>query len=214
MPSPFSTLSDNVDAPENLRQRWNDPAFLASVRPAIQGIFVARAWLEPTDLRALRLGVEGEPASLEIRDNLSKVSMGQVSFDFAVLCTSLAGGVFSDVSWKHSIWVDCVLTKATFERCFFDGAKLDALMDDAVFRHCTFVECRVAAKSQMLGRGGRRLRFEHCDFSGAQLKNLTIRGGRFVECQFAGARFVQCDLKGTQFVGQRPDDGQFEKCVL
>ncbi|WP_445495980.1 pentapeptide repeat-containing protein [Photorhabdus sp. SF281] len=113
-----------------------------------------------------------------------------------------------------------------FERCDFIEADLPANLSEKFiccnFQGASFNACRINAC------------FEGCDFTNSKLKDVLVRGKKFINCNFnkanlSKANFYSCffescsfdetkfsgsNFSGSTFISTRPSDSQLASCSL
>jgi uncharacterized protein YjbI with pentapeptide repeats len=133
-----------------------------------------------------------------------------------------------DVDLSSSTVSDVRIFGSRFENCVFDNAKLPGYRTwSGVFERCSFKSTNL--KDTMMGGPemkdgkpwGPGSRYEDCDFSGADLRDISTEFGRFVRCSFQRSRwymtqtlsavFEQCDFREADVNQVRFDGRRFDK---
>lgn len=194
---------------KQFRSRWNDKSFLALSLPLVRQLINERSLAGPADLRGIIIGHDGALNEL-LSVNLFRTKLSHVDFGYAAITGSLAESEFDAVVFDNARLMHARLSKSSFHRCSFDAAKLQVNADDAQFSNCTF-RCAEFSKPRALQEwGGRRVRFESCDFAGADFRGVEFRASTFSNCHFEECTMTKCDLRGVRFVGASP---QLVDCI-
>lgn len=150
------------------------------------------------DLRGLTIE---QPERVRINDDLARIAK---IFKFE---KKLIRGV--DLS--HAVLPEWRVHESTFEDCVFDSARLISLRTySATFNACSFRnadlrEASLGAPVKEKAQGGV---YTSCDFTGADLRNVSTEDGAFSRCAFTGTRwygtrmltavFENCDFRDAE----------------
>lgn len=198
---------------EELRERWDTEttAFvldsLLRARPTSPyGTFGGRV-----DLRGL---VTEKSERVSINEKLAKIAK-PYEFDRTKIC---------NVDLSSSILHDWRVVDSKFEDCIFDNAILPGYRAySAILNRCSF--SATSLKDTVMGAKGKGRKtgtaYEDCDFSGADLREVSTEYGRFTRCSFVSSKWYQtqtltavfenCDFRDAEiktviFDGRRFDD--------
>jgi fluoroquinolone resistance protein len=142
------------------------------------------------------------------------------------------GPAFDDRTFAGDV---AVAPRTRFERCVFDGAKLQAAdladcrfvecrfarsnlslvrVPGAAFQDVAFVDCKVTgvdwtSAARFSGVSFERCVLDQCAFVGMDLRKLPLRGCRLREVVFAEADLSEADLRGADL-----QDAQFVRTKL
>jgi uncharacterized protein YjbI with pentapeptide repeats len=193
--------------------RWLDDVFVETTSPLLRDLVLNKQPSNGLDLRGLVVGLDGEISMLMHRD-----------FQETVLRDSdLSFGKFS-CPFSHCQWSGVRLESVKFDTCRFKGAsftKCDFLqsqirspvLDDCLFTDCIFDGVEFSGRGAR-EYGGKRINFVRCRFLNTSFRNLQLRAGRFMECDFSKTLFDDCILTGSSFCGSVPSIDEFKTCEL
>ncbi|MDT0264792.1 pentapeptide repeat-containing protein [Streptomyces sp. DSM 44915] len=147
-----------------------------------------------TDLRGL-----ADPDGLSVRClTLTRVDLSHASGRLRFHETEVTDGRFTRVVATAGSRLD-----RRFERCDFRSARLPGTVLGRRFVDCDFSGAKLRKATL-----GENAVFERCDFTGADLTDATLVGGRFVDCVFADLTLSALShLHRCAFQGGRPDPG-------
>ncbi len=196
----------------DLKRRWRDPAFIEKVAPVLNSIFVEKTLVKNADLRGIPIGVDDSPEPLA-HASFIRVALDGADASESSLSCSFHEGSLRNVRFSRARFDTCIFGKASFDKCIFDSSFIDSpFLADATFQHCSFIGAKITARG-LQEYGGRRVVFEHCDFSQAVLQNLQLRACAFRECVFHAIQIRNCLLVGVKFEGEKPLPQSFENCI-
>ncbi|GEE03864.1 hypothetical protein nbrc107696_43100 [Gordonia spumicola] len=194
-----------------LRDRWSADSAEASYRLLLQGTAASPFGTIDgrTDLRGLSVGLAlrlDPPRRPLIRRALGgRPTVRDVDLSFAELD-----------QWR--------IFDVDFENCRFDSAVLTSIrVFSASFTDCSFTSANLGGAS--LGSrstsGGRRSRFDRCDFSGSDIRSASTTPGFFTHCDFTGTRWQHtrfletvlefCDFRSAVVDGSFFDGRRFHQ---
>jgi len=61
----------------------------------------------------------------------------------------------------------------------------------------------------MMGYGGKRVRFEKCNFESTEFKQIEFRATEFIDCSFKNAKFEKSLFGAVKFINGAPSENQF-----
>ncbi|WP_071604008.1 pentapeptide repeat-containing protein [Dickeya sp. NCPPB 3274] len=95
-----------------------------------------------------------------------------------------------------------------FNNCDFSGSVFESTRISADFNLCIFVSCKM---KDILIRGKK---FVGCDFSKANLSKSNFYSCYFEDCIFDDAKFTGCNISGSTFVNTRLSEAQITSCSV
>lgn len=150
------------------------------------------------DLRGL--AVE-RPERVRINDDLARIAK---IFKFEKK-------VIRSVDLSYATLPEWRIHGSAFEDCMFDAAKLVSFRTySAAFKMCSFrnADLREASLGAPVKEGAQGGVYSLCDFSGADLRNISTEDGTFSQCLFVGSRwhgtqtlttvFEKCDFRDAE----------------
>jgi uncharacterized protein YjbI with pentapeptide repeats len=197
---------------KHLRERWNDPGYLAANSATLEQVFVSRQFSGVADLRAIVVGMDGAAAPLPSYD-LLRAKLDGVDFSLAKIACSFYQAEVNNCVFREALFDTCSMTKARFNLCNFSGARLHApWLTDTVFTDCDFTGAHLGKGGRIAHEGGLRVSFVRCDFSNATFRALKLQGAKFVDCKFDGAVIRNCFVFNWRYEGGAPTQRQFVDC--
>ncbi len=196
---------------KELRQRWDDPAFVESVMPTLRRIFQQREFNGPADLGGITVGLDGPVEWLQSQD-FTRSSLSGLDFSYGRFSGSFAEAKLSQVRFYRAHFDRGYMRKASIHGCDFESASGSFGWDDAVVEDTSFRKTKF--RGGMWEFGGRRALFRNCDFSDVRFPKVQFLASTFERCDFDGATFVGSDLRGVKFIDRMPDAEQFFDCRL
>jgi uncharacterized protein YjbI with pentapeptide repeats len=102
---------------------------------------------------------------------------------------------FSDARLNGVQFVDCSVTD-----CVFQGASLrNSAFWNCLISRCDFRKANLRDATLGATRGERRNRFDHVDFSSADLRNTIYASADFQSCTFRHTKLTKVDFEGSSF---------------
>ncbi|BES83371.1 hypothetical protein PEC302107_26370 [Pectobacterium araliae] len=95
-----------------------------------------------------------------------------------------------------------------FSYCDFSCVVFNSTRMNSDFNFCIFVSCKM---KDVVIRGKR---FLGCDFSKADLSKSNFYSCCFEDCVFDDAKLNGCNISGSTFVSTRPSDAQIASCSV
>lgn len=128
-----------------------------------------------------------------------------------------------DVDFSSSVLHEWRVVNSTFKNCIFDNAKMPGYRGySAVFDTCSFRSSMLRDATMGAKEKGSKTAcaYRGCDFSAADLRNVSTEYGRFSGCIFAGSRwyitqtlsavFEDCDFRDAEIKEVRFDGRRFD----
>lgn len=134
------------------------------------------------------------------RGNASKSRWSEGAFRGARL-----GSVsWNGAHWQDLQWDECDFANADARECYgarvrFCQCRLVGFCAAESTWFDTVWSATSAALSQWRYSHFNRVRFEHCDLTGADFQNSDLRHAQFVECNLTEAEFSFCQLQGADW---------------
>lgn len=193
--------------------RWSDASFVKASAELLNQVFSEKAEVVDADLRGIIVGLDGAMPAL-VYGNLYQVNLRRVDASDAQFSCSFNDSVFTECRFDRAAFDTCRFKHARFFGCSFEKADLDSpFLDDAEFVECRFPGTLLRGRNYR-EYGGRRVRFERCQFQGSRFKNVQFRAARFVDCQFEKVKLVKCLLAGTAISGSGLTKEDFGACEI
>ena len=136
--------------------------------------------------------IQGSLHQIEIE----KIDFSEASMKVAQFAATVRGCCFVKCNFDGSMgnkFVDCNFQQAKVSDCGFYGR----------FFNCSFL------KARLINVRGSELKFEECDFTGANLRKSSYYDSTFLRCKFvncklgmgsfAGSKFEDCEIEGVDF---------------
>lgn len=195
-----------------LSKRWEDPNFVAAIEPRLKIFFGSDSWTENLDLGGITVGLEGPVKYLWdqsfMRKKISNVDLSSGRFSAGFNLSQL-----SDLTFKNAFFDNCAMDKSVITNCIFDNADVRGIScDDSVFQKCSFRSTKIRSGIPLGGWGGKRVRFEDCDFTDTTFRSVLFRASVFQGCVFENTHFHNCDMRGAKFFEGVPDLNKFSAC--
>lgn len=182
---------------KELQARWDGETIAFALDSLLRGRPVSPHGSHEgrVDMRGL---VVEKSERVRINDQLSKISK-LYEFDSKKI---------RDVDLSYSVLNDLRVNESVFENCIFDGAKLPGLRAySAEFEKCSFKSALLRDTTLGAKEKGRKTGslYKSCDFSGADLRDISAEHGRFLNCDFSASQwhgtqtlsaiFENCDFR-------------------
>jgi uncharacterized protein YjbI with pentapeptide repeats len=197
---------------KQLRERWNDPAYIAANSRILEPIFLSRQFSGPADLRAIVVGMDGAAAPLPSYDLLG-AKLDGIDFSLAKIACSFCQAEVNNCVFANALFDTCSMTKSRFDACNFTGARLHApWLTDAVFTDCSFAGAHLGKGGRISHEGGLRVSFVRCDFTHTTFRAIKLQGAKFVDCKFDGAVIRNCFVFNWRYERGAPTQQQFADC--
>ena len=187
--------------------RWSNAAFAARVRQELSNRINELSDLQPlVDAKSCKtIHISSGSPYFEILGG----TFESVDFSNANLSIRFNGCKIAKLLFMNARIAKSQFINSQIADCDFSGATIQASLDDCSMHKCLFREARFSGTLSKRC-GGRRIKFEQCDFSCCQFMNVEFRAATFADCTFQGAKFVSCDLTGTHWIGNRPEGSQID----
>lgn len=188
-------------------QRWNDPNFVAGLRPLLEQVFAEGVPVRSVKLEGIHIGSKS-PVGLFHVGLYQKEIVGS-DFSFSIFECAFAGSTILETSFHNCSFESASFQKSSVIKCVFSEALFKGGgCNDSVFEECDFSRARLKDKPK-LPLAFLRSRFSRCDFTGATINGVEFRAAKFESCVFNGAKFTNCDFRGVKFLDGKPTEDQF-----
>lgn len=176
---------------DELKTRWNQSSTADVIDALLRGRPASPYGKVNGRIDLRGLDIE-QPARTPVNENLSRIAK---TFQFD-------GKKVIDVDFSGANLPEWRIFQSAFVNCVFDKARLSSLRTfSAQFVRCSFSAAdlkgaSLGAASKERKPGGR---YEHCDFRGANLQEVKVDPGYFVDCDFQWTRWKRTQTLSTVF---------------
>jgi len=197
---------------KSLSKRWEDPNFVAGIEPQLRTFFDSNSWTEKIDLGGISVGLDGPVKYLWDQHFIGK-KISNVDLSSGRFSCGFGHSQLSNLNIGNAFFDNCQMHKSVITGCVFDNTDVRGIScDDSVFQKCSFRSAKLRSGIPLGGWGGKRVRFEDCDFTNATFRSVLFRASVFQGCVFENTHFHNCDMRGAKFFGGIPDLNEFSAC--